>query len=178
MKFIETSLPGVLVIQPKIHGDDRGFFMETYQKIKLLDHGISYDFVQDNHSKSSKGVLRGLHFQKTKPQGKLVRCTKGSVYDVAVDIDPLSKTFGKYFGIELSSLNHTQLWIPPGYAHGFCVLSNEAEFQYKCTDYYDPDDEGGLAWNDNDINIPWPIKEPILSEKDKCNKFLKDLQCK
>ena len=166
MKVTETILPGVLIIEPKVFGDHRGFFKETFQAEKYKEAGLTLPFVQDNHSRSQKGVLRGLHLQKICPQGKLVSCSSGAVFDVAVDVDPKSATFGKYVGIELSADNHLQLWIPPGYAHGFCVLSDVADFQYKCTDFYDPKDEGGLIWNDPDVAINWPIQDPQLSEKD------------
>ena len=165
----ETSLDNVKIITPQIHEDIRGFFLESFNKKKFEEAGIDFDFVQDNHSRSEKNVLRGLHFQKTSKQGKLVRCTSGTVYDVAVDINKDSETFGKYFGIELSEYNKKMLWIPPGYAHGFCVLSKYADFQYKCTDFYDPNDEGGLLWSDEIVDIPWPIKNPIVSLKDQEN---------
>ncbi|KAI5916689.1 dTDP-4-dehydrorhamnose 3,5-epimerase [Thauera sp. 2A1] len=166
MKVIETALPGVLIIEPKVFGDARGFFLETFQLERYREIGITLPFVQDNHSRSQRGVLRGLHFQKTKPQGKLVRVSRGAVYDVAVDIDPASPTFGRHVGVELSDDNHRQLWIPPGYAHGFCVLSEIADFEYKCTELYYPEDEGGVVWNDPDVGINWPCKTPILSKKD------------
>ena len=166
MKVIDTILPGVLIIEPRVFGDARGFFKETYQAERYRDVGIDLPFVQDNHSRSQKGVLRGLHLQKSRPQGKLVSCSRGVVYDVAVDVDPASPTFGKHVGVELSEDNHLQLWIPPGYAHGFCVLSDVADFQYKCTDLYFPEDEGGLIWNDPEVAIDWPIKAPQLSAKD------------
>jgi dTDP-4-dehydrorhamnose 3,5-epimerase len=166
MKVTETKLPGVLVIEPRVFGDDRGFFKETFQAERYKDAGLTLPFVQDNHSRSQKGVLRGLHLQKTRPQGKLVSCSSGTVYDVAVDVDPNSDTFGEFVGVELSAKNHLQLWIPPGYAHGFCVLTDTADFQYKCTDLYFPEDEGGLIWNDPEVGIPWPIESPQLSEKD------------
>jgi dTDP-4-dehydrorhamnose 3,5-epimerase len=175
MKVIETHLEGVLIIEPDVFGDHRGFFLESYQKKRYQQAGINFDFVQDNHSRSSHGVLRGLHFQIKKPQGKLVSCTRGVVFDVAVDINPKSPTCGQYIGIELSEENHKQLWIPPGFAHGFCVISDFADFHYKCTDYYDPDDEGGLIWNDPDIAIDWPIIQPKLSPKDLINKSFKAL---
>ena len=167
MKISETKLPGVLIIEPKVFGDERGFFKETFQSERYKDAGLTLEFVQDNHSRSPRGVLRGLHLQKTRPQGKLVSCPRGAVYDVAVDVDPDSATFGEFVGIELSEDNHIQFWIPPGYAHGFCVLTDVADFQYKCTDLYFPEDEGGLIWNDPDVGIPWPIDAPLLSEKDK-----------
>ena len=166
MKITETKLPEVLIIEPKVFGDSRGFFKETFQAERYREAGIRYTFVQDNYSRSQKGVLRGLHFQITKPQGKLVYCPKGAIFDVVVDIDPESSTYGQYVGIELSEENHKQLWVPPGYAHGFCVLSETADFQYKCTDYYDPSDEGGIIWNDREITIEWPITNPALSSKD------------
>ncbi len=166
MNVIETALPGVIILEPKVHGDHRGFFLESYRKNSFAEAGIEYDFVQDNHSRSQYGVLRGLHFQINKPQGKLVRVTTGSVYDVAVDINPDSPTYGQYAGVELSEENHRLFWVPPGYAHGFVVTSERADFQYKCTDYYDPSDEGGILWNDPAIAIDWPVEEPMLSDKD------------
>ena len=175
MRVTETKLPGVLMIEPKVFGDSRGFFKETFQAQRYREAGIEYDFVQDNHSRSQKGVLRGLHFQISKPQGKLVSCSQGAVFDVAVDVDPLSATFGQYVGIELTEDNHRQFWVPPGYAHGFCVLTDTADFQYKCTDYYDPSDEGGLIWNDPDVAIEWPIDQPLLSDKDAKLPTLKEL---
>jgi len=175
MNVTETKLAGVLIIEPKVFGDARGFFKETFQAERYLEAGIEYTFVQDNYSRSQKGVLRGLHFQITKPQGKLVSCTKGAVFDVAVDIDPKSITYGQYVGSELTEENHKQLWVPPGYAHGFCVLSETADFHYKCTDYYDPSDEGGVIWNDPDVAIEWPIADPSLSNKDAILPTLKEL---
>ena len=175
MKLIETALPGVLIIEPKVFGDARGFFIETFQVERYREIGITQPFVQDNHSRSPHGVLRGLHYQKTRPQGKLVRVSRGAVYDVAVDVDPKSPTFGRYVGVELSDDNHRQIWIPPGYAHGFCVLSALADFEYKCTDLYFPEDEGGVIWNDPDVAIPWPISAPRLSDKDTRNPTLCDL---
>ncbi|MFK8020380.1 MAG: dTDP-4-dehydrorhamnose 3,5-epimerase [Pseudomonadales bacterium] len=166
MKVIETKLDGVLIIEPKVHGDHRGFFLESYRENQFRDAGITQPFVQDNHSRSQRGVLRGLHFQVTQPQGKLVRVTRGSVYDVAVDINPLSNTCGQYVGIELTEENHKLFWVPPGYAHGFVVTSDIADFQYKCTDYYNPADEGGIIWNDPEVGIEWPIADPQLSGKD------------
>ena len=176
MKVIETALPGVLIIEPKAFGDHRGFFLETFQVERYREAGITLPFVQDNHSRSQRGVLRGLHFQRTRPQGKLVSVSRGAVYDVAVDIDPSSATHGKFVGVELNDDNHRQMWVPPGYAHGFCVLSEVADFQYKCTDFYFPADEGGLAWNDPDVGIPWPIEAPQLSAKDANNPRLRDLK--
>ena len=176
MNVIETALPGVLIIEPKAFGDHRGFFLETFQVERYREAGITLPFVQDNHSRSQRGVLRGLHFQKTRPQGKLVSVSRGAVYDVAVDIDPASATYGKFVGVELNDDNHRQMWVPPGYAHGFCVLSEVADFQYKCTDFYFPADEGGLAWNDPDVGISWPIEAPQLSAKDANNPRLRDLK--
>jgi len=178
MKVMETQLAGVLIIEPKVFGDARGFFKETFQAERYREAGIEYTFVQDNYSRSQKGVLRGLHFQITKPQGKLVSCPKGAVFDVAVDIDPESTTYGQYVGVELTEENHKQLWMPPGYAHGFCVLSETADFQYKCTDYYDPSDEGGVIWNDPDVAIEWPIDNPSLSSKDALLPTLAELNAK
>ena len=166
MKVTETALPGVMIIEPAIFGDQRGFFKEIFQLQRYAEVGVDLPFVQDNWSRSAKGVLRGLHLQKKRPQGKLVSCARGVVFDVAVDVDPNSETFGKYVGVELSESNHLQLWIPPGYAHGFCVLSDVADFQYKCTDYYFPEDEGGIVWNDPDVGIDWPVDSPSLSKKD------------
>jgi len=169
MKVLETALPGVLIIEPKVFGDARGFFLETFHKQRYAEAGIpakGLEFVQDNHSRSSKGVLRGLHFQLENPQGKLVSAGTGVVFDVAADVNPDSPTFGRWVGVELSEANHRQLWIPPGYAHGFCVLSDIADFQYKCTALYHPQSDSGVAWNDPDLNITWPIENPTLSEKD------------
>ncbi len=167
MEVIETQLSGVVIIEPKVFGDERGFFLESFQQERYAkEAGIDLPFVQDNHSRSAKGVLRGLHFQLKKPQGKLVRVVRGEVYDVAVDINPQSPTYGQYEGVILSETNKRQFWVPPGYAHGFLVLSETADFEYKCTDYYDPSDEGGLIWNDPTVNIDWPLKEPTLSAKD------------
>ncbi len=167
MNVIKTALPGVVIIEPRVFGDHRGFFLETFSASRYREEaGIELEFVQDNHSRSQKGVLRGLHFQKTKPQGKLVSVSRGAVFDVAVDINPQSDTFGQYVGVELTDENHRQLYVPPGYAHGFCVLSEVADFTYKCTDYYHPEDEGGLAWDCSEVAIDWPLENPQLSEKD------------
>lgn len=166
MKTQDTALPGVLIIEPKVFGDSRGFFFESYQRQRYYDAGITFDFVQDNHSRSARGVLRGLHFQISKPQGKLVRVSAGEVLDIAADINPASPTFGQHVSVILSAENQRQLWVPPGYAHGFVVLSETADFQYKCTDYYDPSDEGGIIWNDPTLAIDWKITTPSLSAKD------------
>jgi dTDP-4-dehydrorhamnose 3,5-epimerase len=164
----ETSLPGVVLIEPKIHGDQRGFFMESYNRRAMAAIGIADDFVQDNHSKSGFGVLRGLHYQLAVPQAKLVRVTRGRVFDVAVDIRRGSPDFGRWAGVELSDENQLMLYIPAGFAHGFLVLSEIAEFQYKCSDFYAPEDEHGVAWNDPSIGIEWPLKglDPVLSDRD------------
>ena len=175
MKVTETKLFGVLIIQPNVFGDSRGFFKETFQVERYWEAGIKHKFVQDNYSRSKKGVIRGLHFQLTKPQGKLVSCSKGAVFDVAVDINPASSTYKQYVGVELTEKNHTQLWVPPGYAHGFCVLSETADFCYKATDYYDSNDEGGIIWNDPMVSIDWPITKPTLSSKDSLLPTLADL---
>ncbi|MDC0174112.1 dTDP-4-dehydrorhamnose 3,5-epimerase [Gammaproteobacteria bacterium] len=167
MKVVKTKLNDCIIIEPKVFGDERGFFLETFQAERYAAQGgITLPFVQDNHSRSCKDVLRGLHFQKTKPQGKLVRVVRGEVYDVAVDIRMGSSTYGQWEAVILSEENKTQFWIPPGFAHGFVVLSDSADFEYKCTDYYDPSDEGSILWNDPDLDIPWPVDNPILSNKD------------
>ena len=177
MNVIKTKLKDCMIIEPKVFGDERGFFLETFQLDRYAELvGITVPFVQDNHSRSSKGVLRGLHFQKTKPQGKLVRVVRGEVYDVAVDIRQGSPTYGQWEAVILSEANKTQFWVPPGFAHGFVVLSETADFEYKCTDFYDPSDEGGLLWNDPNLNIPWPIDNPKLSEKDANAPLLADLK--
>ena len=177
MNVVKTKLIDCVIIEPKIFGDERGFFIETFQAERYAElAGITLPFVQDNYSRSSKGVLRGLHFQKTKPQGKLVRVVKGEVFDVAVDIRQESPTFGQWESVILSEENKTQFWVPPGFAHGFIVLSNTADFEYKCTDYYDPYDEGSILWNDPDLDIPWPIVSPILSNKDAGANRLSDLK--
>jgi len=177
MKVTQTKLNDCVIIEPKVFGDDRGFFLETFQTARYADEaGIKQSFVQDNYSRSAKGVLRGLHFQKTKPQGKLVRVAKGAVYDVAVDLRPDSVSFGQWEGVILSDQNKMQLWLPPGFAHGFLVLSESADFEYKCTDYYDPSDEGSILWNDPALCIPWAIETPLLSEKDANAPLLADLK--
>ncbi len=166
MEIIKEPLPGLLIIKPKVFEDERGFFLETWQKERYKEIGIEEEFVQDNWSRSKKGVLRGLHFQKDHPQGKLVSVRTGKVFDVAVDIRKDSQTFGKWHGEELSDHNHLQMYVPPGFAHGFCVLSEVADFSYKCTDYYKSDDESGIIWNDTDLNIEWPVSNPVVSDKD------------
>ncbi|MBR7533852.1 dTDP-4-dehydrorhamnose 3,5-epimerase [Klebsiella michiganensis] len=176
MQVLDTKIKDVKIIQPKVFGDARGFFLETFERNRYRDMlNLDLDFVQDNHSRSSKGVLRGLHFQKHNPQGKLVRVVRGTVFDVAVDIRKDSPTFGEWQGVILSEDNKTQFWIPPGLAHGFVVISDIADFEYKCTDYYTPENERCLIWNDPDIGIDWPIDKPLLSEKDKAGKRLTEL---
>ncbi len=177
MEVIKTTIDGVLLVKPKIFGDARGYFVETWQEQRYEECGIDLLFVQDNHSKSSKGILRGLHFQKNHPQGKLVMVSYGEVFDVAVDIRENSPTFGKWYGAILNQENQNQLWIPPGMAHGFVVLSDVAHFHYKCTDYYHPNDEGSIRWNDPDLGIEWPIDfEPLLSDKDSKAPWFKDFR--
>lgn len=165
MTVHQTSLPGVLLIEPRVFGDARGFFLETYRAQKLADFGVPA-FVQDNHSRSLRGVLRGLHYQVVQPQGKLVMVARGEVFDVAVDIRKGSPTFGQWYGAVLNDENHRQMYVPPGFAHGFCVLSEVADFFYKCTDYYAPEGDRAIIWNDPDIGIEWPLAEPSLSAKD------------
>jgi dTDP-4-dehydrorhamnose 3,5-epimerase len=177
MKVSHTKLKDCVIIEPRVFGDERGFFLETFQAVRYeQEAGIDLPFVQDNHSRSARGVLRGLHFQKTKPQGKLVRVVRGEVYDVALDIRKGSPTFGEWEGVILSEDNKKQFWVPPGFAHGFVVLSDTADFEYKCTDYYDPSDEGSILWSDPDLDIPWPIANPGLSVKDESAKRLVDLR--
>ena len=175
-----NGIKGLTVIEPAIHGDDRGYFLETYNQNDMKEFDLDTVYVQDNQSKSSKGVLRGLHFQIEHPQEKLVRVISGEVYDVAVDLREDSKTYGKYYGIELTGDNMLQFLIPKGFAHGFLVLSDTAVFAYKCSDFYHPNDEGGVIWNDPDICVEWPfeqngIKEPLLSAKDRINPPLKEI---
>ena len=167
MKIITTSIAGILIIEPKTFQDKRGFFMETYNRNRYNVSGINATFVQDNLSRSLKNTLRGLHFQIKHPQAKLIQVISGEIFDVAVDLRPGSATFGKWTGIHLSDENRRQVFIPEGFAHGFCVLSEFALFYYKCSDFYAPDDEGGIIWSDPDIGIEWPIINPIISEKDK-----------
>lgn len=179
MQFIPTSLPEVILVVPKVFEDERGFFLESYQKERFAAAGIPFDFVQDNHSASVQGVLRGLHYQIRQPQGKLVRAVVGEIYDVAVDIRRSSPTFGKWVGAVLSSENRNQLWVPPGFAHGFYVMSGRAEILYKATDYYAPQWERSLLWNDSALGIDWPVTGenfPILSGKDAQGVLLKDAE--
>ena len=167
MNVIDTKIPEVKIIEPNVFGDERGFFMETWQQKEFEEKVAKRTFVQDNHSKSTKGILRGLHYQTENTQGKLVRVTSGEVFDVAVDVRRDSATYGQWVGVYLSAENKRQLWVPEGFAHGFYVTSDEAEFVYKCTDYYNPESEHSILWNDPDLAIGWPLKlEPLLSNKD------------
>ena len=178
MDFIPLSIPDVILIQPDVHRDERGFFFESWQKNKFAKAGIDQEFVQDNHSRSSKDVLRGLHYQIRQPQGKLIRAIVGEVFDVAVDLRRSSPSFGKWVSANLSSENFNMLWIPPGFAHGFLVLSDVAEFVYKATDFYAPQYERCILWNDRDLGIDWLISghEPILSEKDSKGKLFREAE--
>ena len=176
--FISTKIPDLYIIEPKVFGDDRGYFMESYNRRDFVDAGLDMVFVQDNESKSSKGVLRGLHFQTKHTQGKLVRVTQGEVWDVAVDLRKGSPTYGQWEGVYLSAENKRQFYVPEGFAHGFVVISEEAVFNYKCTDFYAPEYDSGLLWNDADVAIEWPLEglgDILLSEKDKKQKTLKEL---
>lgn len=181
MRFVPAPLEGVVVIEPEVHRDPRGFFLESYHARKFREGGIEAVFVQDNHSRSIRGTLRGLHAQRKHPQGKLVRAIQGEVFDVAVDIRPGSATLGKWTSVVLSSENFRLVYIPPGFAHGFCVLSDEAQVEYKCTDFYVPGDEITIAWNDPEIGIAWPVHDPILSPKDRdappLREVMKSLLC-
>ena len=177
IKVTRLDIEGLCIIEPAVHGDERGYFMETYNQQDMHEAGLDMVFVQDNQSMSKKGVLRGLHFQKKFPQGKLVRVISGAVFDVAVDLRKNSKTFGKWYGVELTAENKKQFYIPEGFAHGFLVRSETAEFCYKVTDFYHPGDEGGIMWNDPEIGIDWgDVSDVILSEKDKCHPKLSECQ--
>ena len=167
MNIHATDMPDIVIIEPQVFRDDRGFFLESFNARRYADCGIRDVFVQDNHSRSSRGVLRGLHYQLRQPQGKLVQVVRGSVYDVAVDLRHNSPTFGKWTSVELSEENNRQIYIPPGFAHGFCVTSEIADVVYKCTDYYAPDDQWTILWDDQTLRIDWPVPHPILSEKDR-----------
>jgi dTDP-4-dehydrorhamnose 3,5-epimerase len=178
MRFQQTSLPDALVIDPVVHGDQRGFFLETWHRRHFAEAGVDCEFVQDNFSRSRRGTLRGLHYQIGQPQGKLVRVFAGEVFDVAVDLRRSSGTFGRWVGVTLTAENHRWTWIPPGFAHGFCVISETADFFYKCTDYYAPQEERTLLWNDPDVGIEWPLQDdPILSEKDRAGLPLVRAEC-
>ena len=176
MKIIETPLPGVVRIEPRAFGDTRGFFLETFQEARFRQGGLPASFVQDNHSRSVRGTLRGLHFQSPQPQGKLIFAIRGEIWDVAVDVRQDSPTYGQWYGVTLSESNHWQLYVPAGFAHGFCVVSEIADIVYKCTDYYAPQFEQTILWNDPDLNIPWPVTNPILSAKDQRGQRLQDLR--
>jgi dTDP-4-dehydrorhamnose 3,5-epimerase len=167
MKLIPTDIPEVLLIEPEVHRDERGFLLETWHAARYAEAGVSAEFVQDNHSRSRGGILRGLHLQRQHLQGKLVRALRGEIYDVSVDVRRGSPSFGRFVAARLSEDNFRQLWIPPGFAHGFAVLSDEADVAYKCTDFYHPGDELAVAWNDPEIGIPWPLRDPVLSERDR-----------
>jgi len=175
MKFLPTDLPGVMLVEPEVHRDTRGFFLETYHQRKYHEGGIEGPFVQDNHSRSVKGTLRGLHAQVGHPQAKLVRAVAGEMFDVAVDIRRGSPTFGRWVGAQLSGENFRQIYVPPGFAHGFCVLSETVDVEYKCTDFYDPGSEITVAWDDPEIGIDWPLRDPIVSAKDRRAPRLRDL---
>jgi dTDP-4-dehydrorhamnose 3,5-epimerase len=174
LKLLQTELPGVVIVEPDVFRDARGFFLETFHAARYREGGIPYDFVQDNHSRSVRGTLRGLHAQRTRPQGKLVRAVRGEIFDVAVDVRPGSATFGKWVGDRISEENFRQIFIPPGFAHGFCVLSEMAEVEYKCTDFYDRADEFGVRWDS--AGIEWPIEHPLLSPKDAALPTLAELR--
>ena len=176
MKFRPTELPDVIVVEPVVHRDDRGFFLEVFHERKFREAGLDVRFVQDNHSRSARNVLRGLHAQLRHPQGKLVRAVAGEIYDVAVDIRPGSPTFGRWVGVTLSAETLHECWVPPGFAHGFCVLSEVAEIEYKCTALYDPEDEIVLRWDDPRIGIRWPVAEPVLSARDGAAASLAELE--
>lgn len=167
MTVTELDIPGLLLFEPRVFEDKRGAFSEVYHAERYREHGLDVAFVQDNLSRSRCGVVRGLHFQRRHPQGKLISVVRGAIYDVAVDLRPGSETFGEHVGVELSDANGRQLWVPPGFAHGFAALSDRTDVLYKCTDVYHPDDEGGLLWNDPALGIDWPVSEPILSERDR-----------
>ncbi|NQV37179.1 MAG: dTDP-4-dehydrorhamnose 3,5-epimerase [Candidatus Marinimicrobia bacterium] len=176
MKIVSSKIPDIKIIEPTVHGDDRGYFFESYKEERFIEKNLPVGYIQENQAKSQKGVLRGLHYQLEHPQGKLVTVPYGRVWDVAVDLRQSSETFGQWIGIEISQDNHRSVYIPQGFAHGYCVLSEEAIFQYKCTDTYHPEDEYGLLWNDADLGITWPIKTPLISEKDLKHPILNIIQ--
>ena|SRR5687767_1152370 len=175
MRFQPTEIPDVITIEPDVHRDARGFFLEYYNERKYREGGIRASFVQDNHSRSMYGTLRGLHAQRRSPQGKLVRAIEGEIFDVAVDVRRGSPTFGRWVGVRLSAENFKQIYVPPGFAHGFCVLSELAQVEYKVSDFYDPTDELGLLWNDPEVGIQWPVQEPLLSAKDESARRLREI---
>ncbi len=174
MRFVTTEIPAVIVVEPDVYRDERGFFLETYHADKYREGGIDVCFVQDNHSQSVRGTVRGLHLQWRRPQGKLIRVIEGEIWDVAVDVRRGSPTFGRWVGVSLSASNFRQCYIPPGFAHGFCVVSPVAQVEYKCTDVYDPGGEIGIAWDDDELAIPWPVTDPILSSRDRANRRLRE----
>lgn len=174
MRFLETALPGVLVVEPDVYRDPRGFFLETYHERKYREGGVPGPFVQDNQSRSARGALRGLHAQLRNAQGKLVRAIEGEIFDVAVDIRRGSRHFGRWYGVVLSAENFRQCYIPPGFAHGFCVLSEHAQIEYKCTEFYDPDSEVSIQWNDPALGVEWPVANPLLSARDREARLLTD----
>jgi dTDP-4-dehydrorhamnose 3,5-epimerase len=178
VKLIQTDLPGPVIIEPTVFGDERGFFLESWNAARFREAGLDVNFVQDNHSRSARGVLRGLHFQNPNPQGKLVRVVAGRVWDVAVDIRRSSPSFGQWVGVELSALNKRMFWVPPGFAHGFVSLEDDTDFLYKCTAPYAPADEAAILWNDPQIGIAWPLEgiDPVLSAKDKSAKPLAEVE--
>jgi dTDP-4-dehydrorhamnose 3,5-epimerase len=175
VRVVPTAVPGVLIVEPDVHADGRGFFVETYHAERYREHGIDGPFVQDNHSRSAAGTIRGLHLQLLRPQGKLVRVIEGEVYDVSVDVRRGSPTFGQWVAVTLTAENFKQCYVPPGFAHGFCVVSPIAQVEYKCTDFYDPAGEVGIAWNDPGLAISWPVREPLLSARDRHHPTLADL---
>ena len=175
MRLVSTDIPGVVVIEPEVHADGRGFFLETYHAERYRQHGIAAPFVQDNHSRSIAGTLRGLHLQLRHPQGKLIRVVEGEIFDVAVDVRRGSPTFGRWVGVTLTAQSFKQVYVPPGFAHGFCVVSAIAQVEYKCTDIYDPEGELGIAWNDPALSISWPVNNPILSARDGRHSALADV---
>ena len=178
MRFEPTAIPDVIRVEPRIFRDARGFFLESYHEAKFSEGGVRARFVQDNHSRSARGTLRGLHMQLSFAQGKLVRCTAGEIFDVAVDVRRGSRTFGQWVGETLSAENFRQLWVPPGFLHGFCVTSETAEIEYKCTEPYHPEDELGVAWNDPDLGIRWPIATPLLSARDAALPRLREVEAR
>ena len=175
MKFQPSEIPDIIIIEPDVHRDARGFFLESYNERKYREAGVPATFVQDNHSRSMRRTLRGLHAQRRRPQGKLVRAIEGEIFDVAVDVRRGSPTFGRWVGVRLSAENFKQIYVPPGFAHGFCVLSELAQVEYKVTDFYDPTDELGLLWNDPEVGIQWPVPEPLLSPKDSSAARLREI---
>ena len=176
MSFVATAIPGVVMVEPTVHRDERGFFVETYHEPRYQENGIPERFVQDNHSRSTRGILRGLHAQSHRPQGKLVRCIEGAIWDVAVDVRKGSPAYGRHVGCELTAENFRQLYVPPGLLHGFCVLSEIAQVEYKCTAVYDASSDFSVRWDDPELAIPWPIERPLLSDKDRNAPLLREVQ--